>query len=300
MFLRGASAAFVTFGLVAACSIEVTSTPAEDRADASTGEDAGSCPPHEREFSYEESETTGPEHWEDLHEACGGTFDGGAVQQSPSAIDPAGPGVGTGDFELRLGEQLRWTSNAAVTSLWNNGHTWQAGFGDPSLSLVASGNTDYVLKQFHVHAPSEHTIGGKEYPLEMHFVHLSATGKPFEATPFAAVVAVMFEEDASGQDNPELAKIWNRFSRCAQDSAEPVSGIGIDLTALLPPDRSYVRYDGSLTTPPCSVTVRFHLLTHSIKVSAAQLSALTRAVGRNDRPLQTRLETTAVTLHAQR
>jgi len=44
-----------------------------------------------------------------------------------------------------------------------------------------------VLKQFHFHHPSEHTIDGKAYPLEMHFVHAAPDGD-------LAVVGVLFEE----------------------------------------------------------------------------------------------------------
>ena len=29
----------------------------------------------------------------------------------------------------------------------------------------------YHLRQFHYHAPSEHTLNGKRFPMEVHFVH---------------------------------------------------------------------------------------------------------------------------------
>lgn len=45
-----------------------------------------------------------------------------------------------------------------------------------SIEAEVKGNAEingrqYNLKQFHFHAPSEHEIDGKHYPLEVHFVN---------------------------------------------------------------------------------------------------------------------------------
>ena len=55
---------------------------------------------------------------------------------------------------------------------------------------------------------------------------------------------------------------------------------------LLPRDRSYYRYMGSLTTPPCSEGVNSFVLTQPITVSAEQVEWFAKAVGENARPLQ--------------
>jgi carbonic anhydrase len=311
--LRIAVPMIAGLGWIAACTVEggaIVTTPEGDGGvteGGSTEIDAGEhgeCPHTTHEFSYEESETTGPTHWKDIqgpdgkpkYEACGGVHDGGAIQQSPIELQPSQLDAGGSPFELALGTHLSWGS-ATVSSLWNNGHTWQAGFLNQPLTLLANGGTTFTLRQFHFHAPAEHAIGGKEHPLEMHFVHLAPSGNAFEAAPFAAVVGVMFDEDPEGKDNVELAKIWDRFSKCGQEKEEPVEGVTLNLGDLLPPNMSYVMYDGSLTTPPCSVTVRFHILTNPILASKKQIDALTHAVGRNDRPHQPLLPTTNVTLH---
>jgi hypothetical protein len=63
------------------------------------------------------------------------------------------------------------------------------------------------LSQFHFHSPSEHTIGGVHYPLEMHMVHKryinattgaqvagSSTGAAVPGTNMsAAVIGIMFK-----------------------------------------------------------------------------------------------------------
>ncbi len=56
----------------------------------------------------------------------------------------------------------------------NNGHTIQVNYSEGDTMTI--GNTTYELIQFHCHAPSEHTVHGKHYPMEMHFVHKSPSG----------------------------------------------------------------------------------------------------------------------------
>ena len=48
--------------------------------------------------------------------------------------------------------------------------------------------------------------------------------------------------------------------------------VRLDPTALLPTDRSYVAYRGSLTTPPYSEGVHWHVLVHPVRLSAWQLA----------------------------
>lgn len=58
--------------------------------------------------------------------------------------------------------------------------TWVGGGGTIEIK-----NTQYVLRQCHWHAPSEHTIGGKKFALELHMVHQSADNQ-------TAVVGLMY------------------------------------------------------------------------------------------------------------
>jgi carbonic anhydrase len=56
--------------------------------------------------------------------------------------------------------------------------------------------------------------------------------------------------------------------------------------ALLPPDRAYFAYAGSLTTPPCSEGVRWNVLRTPIAASPAQIAALREALGSSSRHVQ--------------
>lgn len=307
---RGLAAMLVVTGAAMACtaSVEVSAISETDAGDAEPddaqdagGEDAG--PPrcevleHDPRWSYEESEMGGPSKWGDLTLADGAiaypACANAGVQQSPIALPDVDGAVDAGlpSEPFALGTELRWSSEAAVRATHHNGHTWQAAF-DPAQSGLTVGATSFALHQFHFHAPAEHAVGGEEHPLEVHFVHLDPTPG---AQPFAAVVAVMFDEGE--EDNPELEKVWPRFAECPQEIATPVSGVTLDLTKLLPEDRSYLSYDGSLTTPPCSVTVKFHVLLEPLKASKRQIARFQAAVHKNDRPHQPILESTVIALH---
>ncbi len=51
---------------------------------------------------------------------------------------------------------------------------------------------DQKLLQLHYHAPSEHTVNGNSFPMEMHFVHKHEDGG-------LTVIGVLIEE--GGADN---------------------------------------------------------------------------------------------------
>ena len=307
---RGLAAMLVVVGAAVACtaSVEVSANRDPDAGgeslDAQASVDAGDAGPavceeleHDPHWSYEESEMGGPSTWGELllpdggaaYPACASTV----TQQSPIEL-PDGEGAvdaGLPNGDFALGAELLWSGSASVRTTHHNGHTWQAGFEPTESSLTVEG-TAFQLHQVHFHAPAEHAVGGKEHPLEAHFVHLDPTPG---AQPFAAVVAVMFDE--AEEDNPELESLWSRFAVCPHEVATPVEGVTMDLAKLLPADRSYLSYDGSLTTPPCSVTVRFHVLLEPLKASRRQIARFSAAVHKNDRPHQSILESTVIAHH---
>src|SRR5882757_1349850 len=85
---------------------------------------------------------------------------------------------------------LKITWDKQADTIVNNGHTIQVNIGDSS--VLGFGNTNYRLLQFHFHRPSEHLIGGKSFPMEVHFVHANAAGS-------LAVIGVLM---ATGRANP--------------------------------------------------------------------------------------------------
>jgi carbonic anhydrase len=145
----------------------------------------------------------------------------------------------------------------------------------PDSVLHHAGET-FELKQFHFHSPSEHTLNGKTFPMEMHLVHGDKAGN-------LAVVSVLMTEGAT--DNPVIAKLWAQMPTKMGEKNKLKAEI--NAVDLLPKSMDYFRYSGSLTTPPCSEGVRWYVMQESITVSKAQIEAFRQAVGyANNRPVQ--------------
>ena len=155
----------------------------------------------------------------------------------------------------------------------NNGHAIQVDYNPGS--RISIDGSDFELKQLHFHSPSENTIEGKSFPMEAHLVHADAQGH-------LAVVAVMFEQ---GDTNAWLENVWPRVPKQADGKANLVKPLAA--TELLPADRDYYRYSGSLTTPPCSEDVRWLVLKQPVKASAKQLDVVGGTLGHaNNRAVQ--------------
>ena len=165
-------------------------------------------------------------------------------------------------------------TKSGAKSVVDNGHTEQVNIAKGD-SIQVDG-IDFALKQFHFHAPSENTIDGKHFPMEAHFVHADSKGN-------LAVVALMFSE---GAENPVLKKIWERLPEKAVETHDLVLS-GEEVDALLPKDRSYYRFNGSLTTPPCSEGVRWMVLKTPVTASKAQIEKFRSIMHHpNNRPVQ--------------
>ena len=126
----------------------------------------------------------------------------------------------------------------------------------------------YTLKQFHFHAPSEHEIDGKHFPLEVHFVNQAQDGR-------LAVIAAMFQV---GKTNQTFQTILNQI-----DSEQAGNFL---LSDLLPSDQDYYHYNGSLTTPPLSENVEWYVMKHPVTLSSEQLKAFRNYYDDNNRKIQ--------------
>lgn len=210
-------------------------------------------------WSYEGA--AGPAKWGDLDAANKACSIGS--QQSPIDI---GPTVKSQLPALKL----TWAKTA--DTIVNNGHTIQLNFAEGS--TLKLGDTAYKLVQVHFHRPSEHLIGGKNFPMEAHFVHRADSGA-------LAVVGVLLAE---GKPNAAFSKIVATMP--ATEGPAVKADAGINPNALLPAKLSYYRYEGSLTTPPCSEVVDWLLLTTPMQVAASDVAGFAKLYPMNARPAQ--------------
>ena len=168
---------------------------------------------------------------------------------------------------------LRIVHNIHSADVVNTGHSVQVNF--PQGDSLTIGDTTYSLVQFHFHGPSEHTVDGRHFPMEMHLVHVSADKR-------LAVVGVLIEE---GKFNKAFEPIFANLpsKKGVETHLEHVT---VDVQMLLPRNTSSYRYDGSLTTPPCSEGVKWIVLKAPVQLSAGQIKAFSAVLSGNSRPVQ--------------
>jgi carbonic anhydrase len=155
----------------------------------------------------------------------------------------------------------------------NNGHTIQVNYSEGDTFTI--GDTNYELIQFHFHAPSEHTIQGKHYPMEIHFVHKSPSGA-------LAVIGVFI---AQGAHNAAFDPIWSNLPT-VKGVESHFEHVQVNVDDLLPHSHKSYRYDGSLTTPPCSEGVKWIVMKSPIQLSTEQIGRFTALIKGNNRPVQ--------------
>ena len=213
-------------------------------------------------WSYEGE--TGPQHWGELSPDFLMCSEG--WNQSPIDL--------VDDVHADLPE-LQFEYYSSKLNEINNGHSIQQNMEPGSFLRVPERNLVTELKQFHFHSPSEHTMEGKSFAMEIHFVHADKDGK-------LTVVGILVDE---GEEHPVLNKLWSFMpENPGETSQEP---IGIEETDLLPDTREYYAYGGSLTTPPCTEGVKWLVLKKTIQASAEQIAAFKSRVGpATNRPVQ--------------
>ncbi len=210
-------------------------------------------------WSYKGEE--GPSHWGEIAKNFKACETG--HEQSPVDLTNAVHGQ-PADVEFHWNKDANWTEV-------NNGHSIQANSDDAG-SITLDGKT-YKLVQFHFHAPSEHAIDGKKAPMEAHFVHVADDGE-------IAVLGAMIEPGGSND-------VFKAVMEAAPQKAGGETKLGKeDPSTLLPANHRFYRYEGSLTTPPCSETVVWTIMKEPIKVSEKSIAEFQKLYSANARPLQ--------------
>jgi carbonic anhydrase len=155
----------------------------------------------------------------------------------------------------------------------DNGHTIQVNV-EPGNSIMVQGRR-FDLVQFHFHRPSEERINGRQSDMVAHMVHKDADGK-------LAVIAVLLNQ--GDLPHPMVQLVWNSLP--LEKNVEQYSPVMMDLNALLPDQKQYYTYMGSLTTPPCSEGVLWMVMKQPSVMTREQIAIFSRLYPMNARPIQ--------------
>lgn len=156
----------------------------------------------------------------------------------------------------------------------DNGHTVQV-YGTEN-NFITVEDKRFQFKQFHFHNSSEHTIDGKNYPLEMHLVHQE------EETGNLVVLGIFIEE--ADAPNAFLEKVFAQVPE--QKEKEVQTEVTLSLSDFIPPSQDHYTYIGSLTTPPCTVGVDWVIFRERIQASREQITKFAQLYANNARPVQ--------------
>jgi carbonic anhydrase len=203
----------------------------------------------------------GPEQWGDMKAEFSACNTGS--RQSP--------------IDIRSGirvdlEPIQFDYRASGFSVIDTGHTVQVNI-EGGNSIEVQGRR-YDLLQFHFHRPSEERINGRQFDMVAHLVHKDPEGR-------LAVVAVLLDR---GSANSLVQTVWNNLP-LEKNSEVSVRGT-LDLNHLLPADRRYFTYMGSLTTPPCSEGVLWMVMQQPVPITTDQVGVFSRLYPMNARPVQ--------------
>jgi carbonic anhydrase len=217
--------------------------------------------PHGQDIHWAYSGDTGPDSWGRLKPEFQQCMLG--KRQSPIDIRDGIP--------VQL-DPIQFDYRPSGFRVIDNGHTVQVNV-DPGNSIIVHGHR-YELQQFHFHRPSEERINGRQYEMVAHLVHKDADGK-------LAVVAVLLDQ---GKAHPLVQQVWNNLP--LEKGMEQASLTQMDLTQLLPEQRQYYTYMGSLTTPPCSEGVLWMVMKNPAMISREQIGVFGKLYQMNARPIQ--------------
>ena len=208
---------------------------------------------------------TGPQNWTKLspeYSLCGS-----GKNQSPINLvySKAVGTTGLKGFDVHYRE--------AVLRIVNTGRTIKVNY--PAGSYINIGKQRFDLLHYRFHTPSEHQINGVNFPMEMQLVHRDSNGN-------IAVIVVIFQEGAENEFLEEMMMVLP--ARANQQRTH--TNIKVNPARFFPRNKVFLKYNGSLTTPPCSEGVYWMVFKHPVEASYAQLQQMKSIMGANARPVQ--------------
>jgi carbonic anhydrase len=235
--------------------------PVAHRVPAKRAEKASAAEHAEHVEHWDYQGSGGPERWGRMKPEFAKCASG--TRQSPIDIRDG--------IKVEL-DAVQFDYKPSAFKVVDNGHTIQVNLA-PGNSIEVMGQR-FELVQFHFHRPSEEHIDGKAFDMVAHLVHKNLEGR-------LAVVAVLLEK---GSAQPVVQSVWNNLP--LEKGEEIAARAPIDMNRLLPAERGYFTYMGSLTTPPCSEGVLWMVMKQPVPISGEQIDIFARLYPMNARPIQ--------------
>lgn len=220
-----------------------------------------------------------PEHWGEAEAECS------ATHQSPINFDPQSIEGGSDLEAIDLSDSY---DDAVNGKLLNNGHTIKFSIeSETDRTFTESSHGDYKALQVHFHwgtghvngkdvsvaGGSEHTVNNNHFPIEMHIVHakLNDEDEALNNDDFA-VLGTFFSisnnaNDVDQEADEALKTLTQHFHKIQFKDQQADVAAGPVLEHLMPSVKSYYRYMGSLTTPPCTEAVLWTVWTNPVTIS---------------------------------
>jgi carbonic anhydrase len=210
-------------------------------------------------FTYEDG-PVGPGHWEGVCKVghMQAPIDVRAVQEMSV------PPLAAPEFSYQ----------PADLDLVNDCNRYQLKARFPDNLWLKVARKPYRLSEIVFHAPAENAVNGQRAPMSLQLVHLSP-----EVSFLVIEVPVI-----AGKENPVIKTVLQHIPAGGKERVIP--GVKLNAMDLLPADRGFYRFPGSLTTPVCNEGVTWLLMKSPIEMSAAQIAKFRKYYHNTARPLQ--------------
>ena len=210
-------------------------------------------------YTYDEG-PLGPSHW-------AGACNTGRLQ-TPIDISKSEK------VSVALLRPLLFNYQPAELDMVNDCNGYQLKLRFPPNWWLKVGKKPYRLSEVRFREPGETAVNGKRPPMALQLVHLTP-----EANLLIVEVPVVV-----GKENPIIKTLWERIPYPGKEVVIPF--IKINVMDLLPSDRGFYRFPGSLTAPTCYEVVQWYLMKNPIEMSEAQINQYRKYYQNAARPLQ--------------
>lgn len=157
-----------------------------------------------KSWGYKENNASmyGPSQWGATYPTCAGSH------QSPIDLPR---------HQKRSGAKspLAFSGDCEAYKLTHTEEAYKALVQGGSCAVSVNGTAKYSMLQLHMHAPAEHTLNGKAFDGEAHFVHQNTDG-----SGKLLVVGLFLTKQENAQTDPWLTEFWDSLEHVNTTTTE--------------------------------------------------------------------------------